>query len=69
MKKLLMWKPLNSAMIDPGELQSYIDQGWEEVGVIWCKPIRAVESEQHTSTQMDDETGSSALRGGRNDGK
>jgi hypothetical protein len=38
-KHLLMWKaPLDSAMIDPDELQSYLDQGWKEVGWIVCEP-------------------------------
>ncbi len=65
MKQLLIWKaPLNSAMIDPDELQNYIDQGWKEVGVIYCEPrYMAGDTYDHPAS----ESGSDRVRGGQND--
>lgn len=64
-KQLLMWKAsLGSAMIDPDRLQSYIDQGWEEVGVIWCEPCYMAGDTYSHPTSV---SGSDRVRGGRND--
>lgn len=64
-KKLLLWKaPLDSAMIDPDDLRRYLDQGWKEVGVIYCQPISGLDNRADTSTPINDKTGSDRVRRG-----
>ena len=59
-----MWKPLNNAIVDPDELQIYIDQGWKEVGWTVCKPLSHAGD---TYGHVDLKSLPDPVRGGRND--
>jgi hypothetical protein len=64
-KQILIWKDTMDGMkIDPAELQSYLDQGWKEVGWIVCEPSNlAGDTYSHLSL----ETSSDAEHRGQNE--